>query len=194
MTPLATRSSFTLAPRAAVVSLSRFDSENMVAEKHHESRMNRPSFWNFEGRIPSLSMAHSDRVPFLQRVPTENCVFNTRCLSAVACVPWIFIKLFTYTKTQIVLFVSRWPSHIRVSNTRSAGEAIVKSYAEDKDQVVLMQTLPFQGDLPCHTSNASNKAFSKAASEPSRCGHMLAMFCTESARPQIVLSRSWPGG
>lgn len=70
----------------------------------------------------------------------------------------------------------------------------MKSRSKDKDQVVPRQTLPFQGDLPCHASNASNKAFSKAVSEPSRYGDILVKSCTKSSRPQIVLGRSWPGG
>lgn len=59
----------------------------------------------------------------------------------------------------------------------------MKSYVKDKDQVTPGQTLPFQGDLPCHASNASNKAFSKAASEPSRYGEMLVTSCPEPSRP-----------
>lgn len=49
MTPLATRSSLTLAPRAAVVSFLRFDSRNMAPKKHHESRMKRPFVWKCKG-------------------------------------------------------------------------------------------------------------------------------------------------
>lgn len=74
----------------------------------------------------------------------------------------------------------------------------MKSRSKDKDQVVPGQTLPFQGDLPCHASNASNKAFSKAVSEPSRCGHILVTSCPDASRPRVVLgralSRSLPGG
>lgn len=58
----------------------------------------------------------------------------------------------------------------------------MKSSVEDKDQVVPRVAQAFQGDLPCHASNTSNKAFSKAVSEPSRSGATLIISCPESTR------------
>lgn len=77
----------------------------------------------------------------------------------------------------------------------------MKSHAKDKAQVVPRSTLEFQGDLPCHASDTSNKAFSKPLSERSRSRDELIKSLPEPARPRIVLgragraqSRSWPGG
>lgn len=58
----------------------------------------------------------------------------------------------------------------------------MKSNAKGKDQVVLRPAQVFQGDLPCHASNASNKAFSKTVSEPSRSWATLVISCPESTR------------